>query len=60
MVRFQETREKKVVEEFVPSVIEPSFGIGRVIYSLLEHCYHVREGDEQRGVSGPNSVCFTK
>lgn len=29
--------EKTVhVEEFIPSVIEPSFGIGRVMYSLLE------------------------
>jgi len=41
--------EKKVhVEEIIPSVIEPSFGIGRVMYSIFEHNFRVREGDEQR------------
>lgn len=36
------------VEEIIPSVIEPSFGIGRIMYSLLEHRFQMREGDEQR------------
>uniref|UniRef100_A0A158Q6Q8 Glycine--tRNA ligase n=1 Tax=Elaeophora elaphi TaxID=1147741 RepID=A0A158Q6Q8_9BILA len=41
--------EKKVhTEEFYPSVIEPSFGIGRIMYSVLEHSFRQREGDEQR------------
>ncbi|KAK0416528.1 hypothetical protein QR680_012543 [Steinernema hermaphroditum] len=41
--------EKKVhVEEIVPSVIEPSFGIGRVMYAALEHSFRMREGDEKR------------
>jgi len=41
--------EKKVhVEEIIPSVIEPSFGIGRVMYALFEHNFRVREDDEQR------------
>lgn len=39
------------VEEVVPSVIEPSFGIGRVLYTILEHCFRQREGDEKRSVS---------
>ena len=39
------------VEEFVPSVIEPSFGVGRVLYAVFEHNFRVREGDEQRTVS---------
>ena len=34
--------------KFTPSVVEPSFGIGRIIYSLLEHSFRVRDGDEQR------------
>lgn len=38
------------VEEFVPSVIEPSFGVGRVMYSVFEHNFKIREGDEQRSV----------
>lgn len=36
------------VEEITPSVIEPSFGIGRIMYAVLEHSFRVREGDEQR------------
>ena len=39
------------VEEIVPSVIEPSFGIGRVMYSIFEHNFKVRENDDQRTVS---------
>lgn len=30
-------------EVFYPSVIEPSFGIGRILYSVLEHAYRERE-----------------
>ncbi|OWF40012.1 Glycine--tRNA ligase [Mizuhopecten yessoensis] len=36
------------VEEIMPSVIEPSFGVGRVMYSIFEHSFKTREGDEQR------------
>ena len=43
--RFQ---RKVHVEEVIPSVIEPSFGIGRIMYCLFEHNFIVREGDEQR------------
>jgi len=44
--------EKKKINgrNFVPHVIEPSYGIGRIVYAILEHAYYVREGDEQRGV----------
>jgi len=40
MVTFKD--EVKTVQEikFLPSVIEPSFGIGRILYALLEHAYH--------------------
>jgi len=46
------TKTKKMVHEikFTPSVIEPSFGMGRILYSLLEHSFYQREGDEQRCV----------
>lgn len=36
------------VEDVVPSVVEPSFGIGRILYTVLEHSFRVREEDEQR------------
>ncbi|KAF1772306.1 Glycyl-tRNA synthetase/DNA polymerase subunit gamma-2 [Phytophthora cactorum] len=43
--------EKMVSEEkFVPSVIEPSFGIGRILTAVFEHNFSTREGDEKRGV----------
>ena len=35
---------------YIPSVIEPSFGLGRIIYCMLEHSFYVREGDEARTV----------
>jgi glycyl-tRNA synthetase len=38
-----EKKEKTVIEEkYVPHVIEPSFGIGRIIYCVFEHCFKVR------------------
>lgn len=40
---------KTVVEEkFAPHVIEPSFGIGRVIYCIFEHCFRKRPNSETR------------
>jgi len=36
------------VREYVPSVIEPSFGIGRILYCILETNFKVRESDEKR------------
>ncbi|TDH74440.1 hypothetical protein CCR75_006350 [Bremia lactucae] len=43
---------KKMVseEKFVPSVIEPSFGIGRLLTAVFEHSFSIREGDEKRGI----------
>ena len=44
------TKTTKMMHEikYMPSVIEPSFGMGRILYSLLEHSFHQREQDEQR------------
>ena len=39
------------VREYTPNVIEPAFGIGRILYSVIEHVYWSREGSEERGVS---------
>lgn len=43
--RYQKTLH---VEEIIPSVIEPSFGVGRVMYAILEHNFKRREADEMR------------
>ena len=44
--------EKKTVWEtkYLPGVIEPSFGIGRILYAVLEHAFTQRDGDENRCV----------
>ena len=43
------TETKTVVErKYTPSVIEPSYGIGRILYAVLEHSFSQRFGDEQR------------
>lgn len=47
---------KETKREFTPNVIEPSFGIGRILYALLEHSFYAREQDEGRTVS----VCISK
>lgn len=37
---------------FTPAVIEPSFGIGRIMYCMFEHAFYTRqgEGNEARSV----------
>jgi len=57
-----ERRERvDTTREYTPNVIEPSFGIGRILYSLVEHVFWTREGDEARGVlSFPPPVAPTK
>jgi glycyl-tRNA synthetase len=35
-------------EKYIPHVIEPSFGVGRILYCIFEHCFKVREADAQR------------
>ena len=31
-------------------MIEPSFGVGKIMYAVLEHSFQIREGDEKRTV----------
>ncbi len=50
MVAWTKTTKKVHEIKFTPSVIEPSFGMGRVLYSLLEHSFYQRDADEQRCV----------
>lgn len=39
---------KKIVQsvDILPCVIEPSFGIGRIMYALLEHSFRKRNGTD--------------
>jgi glycyl-tRNA synthetase len=45
------TMEQKKITgiKYIPSVIEPSFGLGRIMYSVLEHAYTERKGKTQKG-----------
>lgn len=54
LINIERRSRTENTREYTPNVIEPSFGIGRIIYSLIEHNYWTRGsegGDEARGVS---------
>jgi glycyl-tRNA synthetase len=34
--------------KYIPGVIEPSFGIGRITYCVMEHAFKIRENDQKR------------
>lgn len=46
LLSIKKTKKMMHVEEIIPNVIEPSFGIGRIMYCLLEQNFKIR--DEQR------------
>ncbi|XP_041012670.1 glycine--tRNA ligase, mitochondrial 1-like [Juglans microcarpa x Juglans regia] len=53
MVTISKEIKKEHQRVFTPSVIEPSFGIGRIIFCLFEHSFYTRPskaGDEQLNV----------
>lgn len=43
MIKFDVQKKKLTGQTITPGVIEPSFGLGRIIYSVLEHSFWVRE-----------------
>lgn len=51
LVSFEKESRTETMREYIPNVIEPSFGIGRILYSLMEHVYWTRENDVARSVS---------
>ena len=50
MVKIAMETKKVSGRNFTPSVIEPSFGIGRIMYCMFEHSFYVRKDDEQKTV----------
>lgn len=50
MIEFNISKKKKTGTRITPSVIEPSYGIGRILYSVLEHSFQARGNDEKRTV----------
>jgi len=47
VLSFERKQNRVNGRNYVPSVIEPSFGIGRIIYCVLEHSYWVRQKEEE-------------
>ncbi|BFZ59366.1 Glycine--tRNA ligase 1, mitochondrial [Saitoella coloradoensis] len=61
ILAIEERSTKISTREYTPNVIEPSFGIGRILYSLVEHSFWTRPQDIQRGVlSFPPIIAPTK
>jgi glycyl-tRNA synthetase len=56
LIKIEKRTRVENTREYTPNVIEPSFGIGRILYSVLEHSFWTREGDEARGVSETLSI----
>ncbi|KAF7189881.1 Glycine--tRNA ligase 1, mitochondrial [Pseudocercospora fuligena] len=50
IVKIEKETRTETMRTYTPNVIEPSFGIGRILYSLMEHVYWTRDGDEARSV----------
>ena len=51
LIKIEKRTRIEHTREYIPNVIEPAFGIGRILYTLIEHVYWVREGSEERSVS---------
>jgi len=56
LVSFEDKEKKIQGRNYVPSVIEPSFGIGRIIYCVLEHSYWVRKTQSNEDIGVPRAV----
>ncbi|KNH03922.1 glycyl tRNA synthetase [Perkinsela sp. CCAP 1560/4] len=57
MVSFSKTTRVIYGRSFVPAVVESSFGIGRILYALLEQSHHIRcEGSDKSETRGLFSI----
>lgn len=48
LIDIRSTKKKKTGEYVVPTVIEPSFGIGRIVTGVMEHNYFLRKDTDNR------------
>ncbi|KAG0681500.1 Glycine--tRNA ligase 1, mitochondrial [Pichia californica] len=61
LIKIEKKKKTIHVREYTPNVIEPSFGIGRIIYAIFEHSFWSRPEDSARAVlSFPPLVAPTK
>lgn len=59
LINIERRARIEYTREYTPNVIEPAFGIGRILYSVIEHVYWSREGSEERGVRRMDRLCKT-
>lgn len=59
-VEVKNKRQLVHVVQITPNVIEPSFGIGRILYTLLEHSFRKRDGDSNSYLALPPSIAAHK
>ena len=50
LVKIAKVKRTEHIREYTPNVIEPSFGVGRCLYALLEHSFWTRPEDTGRKV----------
>ncbi|KAI0463906.1 Glycine--tRNA ligase 1, mitochondrial [Komagataella kurtzmanii] len=50
LIHIERRTRTEHIREYTPNVIEPSFGIGRIIYSIFEHAFYPRPDDAERCV----------
>lgn len=46
-VKIKKFERKEHTYSYIPSVIEPSFGVGRIIYSILDHAFTYTKKDKR-------------
>lgn len=50
MLTIEQKTKKVHGRNYTPSVVEPSFGIGRILYCIFEHTFYTRPDDGQKTV----------
>jgi glycyl-tRNA synthetase len=56
MITFKTEKRNLTGKSIKPSVIEPAFGLGRILYSILEHSFYIRSSDRNRHVLSLNPI----
>lgn len=56
LVSFEETEEKVSGETIVPHVVEPSYGIDRIFYAVLEHAFRTEDVPSETGETEERTV----
>ncbi|KJE91584.1 glycyl-tRNA synthetase [Capsaspora owczarzaki ATCC 30864] len=53
LLQLKPSKREVFVKDYTPNVIEPSFGIGRIIYSLLEHNFSTPDDGKPQKEKAP-------